>query len=121
MKMSAWSLAIAALALFGCATAPTRPPSVDVTGNWTGEVAVPRRVAAPVTMTLRQTGARVTGEVRAIGFPLASGPVTGWVDGDVFSFSYENVTGGAKLTVRSDEMAGTTDAGNRMVVRRHSR
>ena len=118
MKLSAWSLAFASLVLFGCATAQTRPPSVDVTGSWAGDVLVPRRTGAPVTMTLRQADAKVTGDVHVVGFPLASGPITGTVDGDVFSFSYVNVTGGGKLTVKGDEMAGPTDAGNRMVVRR---
>ena len=38
MNVSTWTVALASLMLFGCATAgPTRPPSVDVTGKWVGD------------------------------------------------------------------------------------
>ena len=118
MNRFALRLTFVALVLAGCATAQTGSPAADVTGRWAGDVVVPRRSPAPVTMTLSQKDAKVSGEVTAVGFPLASGPITGTVSGDTFTFSYVNVTGGGKLTVKGDQMEGLTDNGNRMVVRR---
>lgn len=58
-----WFLAIACVVLLGCATAP---PSVDVTGAWAGTYTWPYGVS-PISMTLRQTSAEVTGELLVTG------------------------------------------------------
>jgi hypothetical protein len=102
-----WILATLCMTVIGCATAATHPPSVDVTGTWAGDwigLAVPGN--GPVTLTLAQTGANVTGDVvLSIGSP-SSGPVSGTVSGDELSISYRG--GRAHFTVKGNEMTGSS-------------
>jgi len=107
MKTSDWLLAVALTMFVGCATGATKAPSVDVTGTWAGDwVGAGAVGSGPVTMTLQQTGANVTGEVVAGGGSPFSGPVTGTVSGDALSLSYRGGTG--EFTVKGSEMTGTT-------------
>src|SRR5262252_8622911 len=107
MKVINMLLAIAFTMLLGCATGATRPPRVDVTGTWAGEWFGNSGIGnGPVTMTLRQAGANVTGEMVAGGGSPFSGPVTGTVSGDALSLSYRGGTG--EFTIKGSEMTGTT-------------
>jgi len=107
MKHIIWLLAITCITFVGCATGSTKPPSVDVTGTWAGDwVGAGAVGSGPVTMTLQQTGANVTGEVVAGGGSPFSGPVTGTVSGDALSLSYRGGTG--EFTIKGNEMSGST-------------
>ena len=98
---------IACLTFVGCATGPAKPPSVDVTGKWEGEwVGGGALGSGPVTMTLQQTGANVTGDVVIGGGSPNSGPLSGTVSGDDLSISYRG--GNAHFTVKGNEMNGST-------------
>ena len=100
-------VAIACMTLVACATGPTKPPSVDVTGTWVGEWTGSAAIGnGGVTMTLQQTGAGVRGDVVMSGGSPFSGPVTGTVSGDVFSINYRG--GNADFTVTGSEMSGVT-------------
>jgi hypothetical protein len=98
-------LAIACMTFVGCATGPTKPPTVDVTGAWAGEW-VGSLGSGPVTMTLQQAGGNVTGDAVMGGGSPFSGPVSGTVSGDVFSMSYRG--GNADLAVKGNTMSGFT-------------
>ena len=107
MKHIIWLLAIMCITFVGCATGLTKPPSVDVTGTWAGDwVGAGAVGSGPVTMTLQQTGANVTGEMVAGGGSPFSGPVTGTVSGDALSLSYRGGTG--EFTIKGNEMSGST-------------
>jgi len=111
-------LVLALTMLVGCATSATKAPSVDVTGTWAGDwVGAGAVGSGPVTLTLQQTGANVTGEaVAGGGSPFSgpvtgsgspfSGPVTGTVSGNALSLSYRGGTG--EFTVSGNEMTGAT-------------
>ena len=92
MKRKYWPLiAILLLLSPGCATAPAGPPTVDVTGAWEGEwvSSTYQGSNGQVSMTLQQTGANVTGEIRTTGMGQSiqvNGPIEGTVSDDVFSF-----------------------------------
>jgi hypothetical protein len=116
MKSVNWLLAIACITLVGCASGPTKPPSVDVTGTWAGELAGGAFGTTPVTMTLQQSGADVTGDVVIRGGPQFSGPARGSVSGDVLSISYPGSS--AELTIKGNEMSGVSRVGNRWTLRR---
>jgi hypothetical protein len=100
-------LVLALTMLVGCATSATKAPSVDVTGTWAGDwVGAGAVGSGPVTLTLQQTGANVTGEAVAGGGSPFSGPVTGTVSGNALSLSYRGGTG--EFTVSGNEMTGAT-------------
>jgi len=109
MKPIRWSLVIACLLLVGCATAPSanQPPTVDVTGSWTGLFTWAYGIS-PITLVLRQTGTEVTGEVLGLG--QNSGPVRGTVSGDRVSLAYSS-RGAADLVVNGNSMSGVSAAG----------
>jgi len=107
MKAINTLLALALTMLVGCATSATKAPSVDVTGTWAGDwVGAGAVGSGPVTLTLQQTGANVTGEAVAGGGSPFSGPVTGTVSGNALSLSYRGGTG--EFTVNGNEMTGAT-------------
>jgi hypothetical protein len=106
-RRRSWLLSSLCIAFVACATAATQPPSVDVTGNWAGEwigLAVPGN--GPVTMTLAQTGANVTGDIVMGGGSPYTGRVSGTVSGDDFSISYPG--GRAHFAVKGNEMTGAS-------------
>jgi hypothetical protein len=102
-----WVLVCLCVTFAGCATAAAKPPSIDVTGTWAGAwVGVAVTGNGPVTMTLAQTGAKVTGDVvLGVGSPF-SGAVSGIVSGDEFSITYPG--GRAHFTVKGNEMIGSS-------------
>ena len=102
------------LASAGCATAPPAPPTVDVTGVWTGTwigSGAPKW-AGNVTMTLEQKGAEVTGSLvmatpaRNMTGPIMRGSVTG------NEYRLQTVTGqlSGYLTVNGDDMSGNVNS-----------
>jgi hypothetical protein len=105
MKRLRYLLVTACMIFLGCATAATKPPSVDVTGTWAGEW-VGTVGSGPVTMTLQQTGGNVTGDLVAGGGSPFSGPVSGTVSGDTLSLFYRG--GSGDFTVKGNEMSGST-------------
>ena len=106
-------LVVGCVAFTGCATGATKPPSVDVTGSWAGQwVGVGAVGSGLVTMTLQQTGSRVTGDVAISGGGAPfSGAANGTVSGDVLSIVYPGSS--AELTVNGSEMSGVSRLGNR--------
>ncbi|HEV8144616.1 MAG TPA: hypothetical protein VGQ77_17285 [Methylomirabilota bacterium] len=108
MKSVTFLFVIACMTMVACATGPTKPPSsVDVTGTWIGEWVGSGAVGSgSVTMTLRQAGSSVTGDVGMSGGSPFSGPVSGTVSGDMFSMSYRG--GSGDLTVKGNTMSGFT-------------
>jgi hypothetical protein len=111
-----WLLAFACVGLFGCATGQTessRAPSVDVTGSWAGTFTWPYGVS-PISMTLRQEGANVTGDIVTTGtlgeVRQGNGPVKGTVSADALSLTFPG--GGANLSVRGNRMSGFSSSGS---------
>jgi len=116
MVKSAWAVAIACVMLFGCASTGTesaKPPSVDVTGVWAGTFTWPYGVS-PMTLTLRQTGAEVTGDIATIGTAgevrQGNGPLQGTVSGDALSVTFSG--GRATLFVNANRMSGSSSSGS---------
>jgi len=101
-------IGIALLAGAGCASMADSPPSVDVSGNWTGTwVGNPSSRSGAVTMTLKQTGAEASGNMRVTGAVLnRDGFVRGRVSGNTFTL-LDPPDLRATLTVTGDEMKGT--------------
>ncbi len=98
------------LASAGCATAPGAPPAVDVSGTWEGQWRFhpPTMGGGTVSITVKQTGAQVTGDARVVG-PALDRPTTvaGTVIGSDFRLTGPHVTGW--LTVKGDQMSGVVD------------
>ena len=82
--------------------------TVDVTGRWTGTWSG-SGTAGDLEMTLRQTGAKATGNVSVPGAFTHdfSGAIVGTVTGDVLSFSVNNGRLQGELIVALDEMSGS--------------
>lgn len=89
-KIVAALLGLLVVAVAGCGgksrtastTTPGRSASVpavpNVSGVWTGGL----ETGAPVSMTLKQNGTNVNGDVSVGGRPDISGPIDGRVEGD---------------------------------------
>jgi hypothetical protein len=75
----------------------------DVTGTWTGTIRV--ATLRGFRLTLRQNGAKVTGETAAAPNTFLEGQVRGVVNGDVFTFTLPSGARG-ELQVNGDEMIG---------------
>jgi len=75
----------------------------DVTGTWTGTIRV--ATLRGFRLTLRQNGAKVTGETAAAPNTFLEGKVQGVVNGDVFTFTFPSGARG-ELQVDGDEMIG---------------
>jgi hypothetical protein len=122
MVKSGWAVAIACAMLFGCATAGTesaKAPSVDVTRVWAGTFTWPYGVS-PMTLTLRQTGAEVTGGIATTGtvgeMRQGNGPVQGTVSGDALSITFSG--GSANLFVKANHMSGFSSSASRWTLQR---
>jgi hypothetical protein len=81
--------------------------TVDVTGEWVGTSASGGGGAATLYLSVRQSGAKVTGQLTASGWNAAQfprGDIVAMVSGDVFQFE----SGGRQydLVVIGDEMRG---------------
>jgi hypothetical protein len=108
MKTTVWALMVVAiLGGAACATSPGAPPSVDVTGNWSGTwFFEPSSVGnGMVSARLTQEGSRVTGELTVSG-PARTRPsrFEGIVSGDDIRIVGSDATGWLK--VKGDEMTG---------------
>ena len=111
-------LAMACLLLVGCGTTSSTssakvPPTVDVTGKWSGTFTWPYGVT-PMTLILQQSGADVTGEIITTGSVgetrQGSGPVRGSVSDDAVALTYSS--GSANLTVKGNRMSGVSSSGS---------
>ena len=113
-------LGCAVTAMAGCAShsggdrvsqspAPASPaasPMTSVTGTWTGWAGVGAR-DAPVTMTLMQTGPKVTGDVSVGGRPDLSGQLVGLVQGNGIRLELANGYGSLpEMTVKQEQIFG---------------
>ena len=78
--------------------------TVDATGRWAGTWE-----RTWFEIILRQTGARVEGDVRMLGDvrPRLDGPITGTVRGDVLTFARSDGRLRGEFVVAGDEMSGT--------------
>jgi hypothetical protein len=96
------------LASGACATTPSRvPPSVDVTGTWSGtwEFVPVSAGTGTVSMTLTQKGAEVSGPIQVVG-PTLHRPtrLEGVVIGERIQVT--GPIGDGWLTVSGDQMTG---------------
>ena len=86
--------------------------TVDVTGTWYGRLEGGAAAGVPgeYQLELKQEGATVTGFLSEIGVNSTtgrvSGPISGSVAGDLFSFNSTRDMVRAVLTVNGDEMTG---------------
>ena len=81
--------------------------TVDVTGEWQGTYQQGGSAyGGLIELTLRQSGAKVTGVIRITPGGSDNGPIEGTVSGDVFR--YQNPRGEltGELHVNGDEMSG---------------
>jgi len=106
-------------AFLACASSCAKPDwiqqtlvTVDVTGVWIGSTTRQSGLSTfEVRLELEQQGPKVTGSVRQTGpgfggFGALTGPLDGFIRGDVFSFALTNATAQGELTVTGDEMTG---------------
>jgi hypothetical protein len=107
-------MALVMLVAAGCAGGigpAAQPPTVDITGKWTGTwVATnPALGSGVVEMTVKQTGAQYSGNLLVTGAPTnPTGPTQGTVSGnEVRMIQPGNFTGG--LTVQGDTMKGNVN------------
>jgi hypothetical protein len=79
------------------------PPAANVAGMWTGQ-----EVGGPsVSMTLKQTGDKVTGDLNIAGRPDISGPVEGRVQGNTLTLRERSGYGSEPLlNVKGDQITG---------------
>lgn len=77
--------------------------AVDVTGNWSGDLAGPDGNGMTLKFTFKQTGSTITGSVDS---PQGSIDLSGTIDGDKISFDSKmgEMTIHHKGTVTQDEM-----------------
>jgi len=119
MRTTRWLLLLALpLASFGCASAPAAHPIVDLTGTWTGTWICTGFGAGEAWATLRQSGAKVTGDLRFNGeIDLnPGGPVEGTIEGNVLTFHWatRDATGLGQFTVKGEDMSGSTQLQERL-------
>ena len=85
--------------------------TVDATGQWSGVVSTQGStgVGGRFDMTLRQTGAKVAGEIQlaAGDATLLNGPVEGTIHGDVLKFGRPDGRLRGEAVVAGDQMSGT--------------
>lgn len=119
-------LLVAALGVTGCGTAGVGPPTVDVTGFWTGTWSAPNMGSSTVDFRLQQKGADVTGDLvwrgsmegpRAGASLNPTGALKGTVAGRIFSFDRSPSPVKGDLTVEGDEMRGIVTTTQDAVVR----
>src|SRR5207247_2576866 len=92
-----------------CATTPTAPPTVDVTGKWAGDWSFenPRLGAGTLSGTLQQAGDKLSGTFTIIGgggtvrYPSAR--IVGFVSGNEVRLSQPS---SGTLTVNANELRG---------------
>ena len=111
-----------------CDSTPAAPSVADVAGTWNGSECDPpsRAIACYLDLTISQTGSTLSGRyVTAVHL----GTVTGNVVGTTVSMSMlatnppfaAGTTWSVNVTVRGDEMAGTSSSGRRITATRAKR
>jgi hypothetical protein len=95
-------------------SAPTT--SGDVSGTWQGYAGVGAR-STSVTLSLRQEGPGLSGNLAVSGRPDLSGSVTGRVEGDTLRLRLGSGAVGPELRVQGDTMTGMV-SGEPLSVRR---
>jgi hypothetical protein len=112
-RLIAWAVAgLIVSASLGCA----RPDwiqstlvTVDVTGEWQGNVTRPAGAYGPglISLSLRQSGPKVTGTFSLSPGPNKDVPLEGTISGDVLRFQSRGGLVTAELQVNGDDMSGT--------------
>ena len=108
-------LALSCIAALGCAAtreermATTNTSTANVAGQWSGFVRS-GGTSVPVTLSLNQDGANVTGNVTTGSDANLSGPVKGTIQGDRLRLSLADAKF-SDLQVGRDNMTGETSAG----------
>jgi hypothetical protein len=119
MRQMCWLLVLAvALVGFGSSSAPAAPPSVDVTGTWTGTWICTGFGAGEAWATLQQSGAKVTGALWLRG-ELDNNPgglVHGTIDGNVVTLNWatRDASGLTQFVVRGEAMSGSAQLQERL-------
>jgi len=109
-KIWCFLIMLGAILSFGCAPRgdwiSETLTLVDVSGTWEGTIRYTRltQTQRSIRLTLRQSGARVTGEMDGGSRELTYGKIQGRVNGDVFTFEATGIRGEA--TVDGAEMSG---------------
>jgi len=104
------------LLIVACAGSTPAPgvaggPPVDIGGQWIGSAGV-GAAAAPVSLSLVQDGAMVSGTISIGGRPDLSGPVVGTVQNNTVSLDLRNGYGGLPdLTAAPERITGTLSLG----------
>ncbi len=96
--------------------AAASPTSSSVTGTWQGFAGVGAR-STSVTLSLRQEGEALKGDLAVGGRPDLSGPVTGRIEGDTLRLRLDNGSVGPEVRVQGDTMTGMV-SGEPLNVRR---
>ena len=107
-------IGIVLMGMAACATTPAAPPTVDVTGSWAGQWGYdnPSLGSGSISMTVKQTGADVSGDMVVTGTPVSrTGSISALVTGNEVRILYPtSITG--RLTVKGDTMSGEIDGMN---------
>lgn len=121
-RLRCFAVAMLLVGLAGCASTAQAPPTVDVTGKWTGGWAAlnTSQGAGQVQMDVKQTGSKYSGHILVTGAPNdPSGLTEGYVSGNRVEITVPaGMTG--SLAVNGDEMSGTIAGmnGARVTLRR---
>ena len=119
MRRTRWLLLLAvALVSFEYAPAPAAPPTVDVTGRWTGTWICTGFGAGEAWATLQQSGAKVTGALWLRG-ELDNNPgglVHGTIDRNVVTLNWatRDASGLTQFVVRGEAMSGSAQLQERL-------
>jgi hypothetical protein len=111
-------LVLLGLSIAGCAGSMDTPSAVNLSaptaqagGSWSGYAGV-GAAAAPVALTLRQSGGTVTGNIDVAGRPDLTGAVVGTVQGNGLSLKMQDGYGSLPLmTVTQDQISGVIALG----------
>jgi len=114
-------LALLCVGALGCGAveqerAAASAPTANVAGLWTGYAGFGVR-SAPVSLTMQQNGADVTGTISVAGRPDLSGPVTGSVRGELLKLSLPTATLG-EMQAKQDTITGVPVAGMPVTLQR---
>ena len=115
-------VALLAVALTGCAgwearQAALNAPTADVAGTWTGKTTGDGKFL-PITLTLDQTGADVTGVMNVGGRPDLSGRVRGTIKGELLSLSLTGPSQFGEIWAQQDNMMTSNAFGLHFTLRR---
>lgn len=122
------AMALTVAVATGCDSTPTAPSMADVAGTWSGSTCSPpsAAIACYIGLTISQTGSTLSG---TYGQAASSGRLTGNVVGSTVSMSMTVISpptlaGGVwtvSVTVKGDQMTGTTSGDRRITATRRSR